>query len=260
MCLGIVPDPASLTFSYRYLDLILPQMPVQNFPSPHFCREEVMNGQQGKIIMFTRNRTAFAEYERVILSEEIHSPGAFTRTGMTAGTLLETQHGWYPVEQLNVGDRIATLDGGMARIIATRHDFAEPVSLNTPSDGFLHVPGGAFENCAALMLPVDQYVGIESAEAEKLLGEPAVLIPATALEGYRGISRRFPENRVEVINLQFEDEEIVFANTGVQIYCGSGSETDYFTRLDVNHARSLLQLMDSELGFLSPIAEARFAA
>lgn len=210
--------------------------------------------------MFTRNKTAFAEYERVILSEEVNSPGAFTRTGMVAGTLLETQHGWYPVEQLNVGDRVATIDGGMARIVATRHDFAEPVSLGNPSVGFLHVPGGALENCAVLMLPVDQYVGIESAEAEKLLGEPAVLIPATALEGYRGISRCFPEERVEVINLQFEDEEIVFANTGVQIYCGSGMDSDYFTRLDLKRARSLLQLMDSELGFLSPIAEARFAA
>ncbi len=210
--------------------------------------------------MYMRNQTAFAEYERVILSQETTILGAFTTTGMAAGTLLETTLGWYPVEQLTVGDCIATLDGGMARIVATRHDYAEPVSLVHPSEGFLHVPGGALENCDALLLPVDQFVRIESPEAEKLLGEPAVLVPAAALEGYRGISRKYPERRVEVINLQFEDEEIVFANTGVQIYCGSGMDSDYFTRLEMKRARSLLQLMDSELGFLSPIEESRFAA
>ncbi|WP_052245267.1 Hint domain-containing protein [Halocynthiibacter namhaensis] len=210
--------------------------------------------------MFTRNQTAFAEYERVILSQETTNSEAFTKTGMTAGTLLETPHGWYPVEQLNVGDRIATLDGDMARVIATRHDFAEPVSMGTPSDGFIHVPGGALENCSDLLLPVEQLVQIESPEAEKLLGEPSVLVPAQAFEGYRGISRQFPKQRVEVINIQFEDEEIVFANSGVRIYCGSGMESDYFSRLDAKQSRALLQLMNSELGFLSPIAEARFAA
>lgn len=201
--------------------------------------------------MFMQNQTAFSEYERVILAEETRSPDAFTKTGMVAGTQVETGAGWYPVEQLGVGDRVQTLDGGAARIVGMTRSFLAPRSLGQPSAGLMKVPGGVLSNCDDLLLPEQQMVMIESAEAEKLLGEPSVLIPAAALEGYRGIQRVFPDNRIEIINLAFADEEIVFANTGALIHCGSGKEGDFFTRLEFDRARALLSLMDRDLEFLT---------
>ena len=69
------------------------------------------------------------------------------------------------------------------------------------------------------MLLPGQTVMIESDVAEEVYGDAFALIPATALDGYRGIERVIPEARFEVITLHFAQDEIVFANIGALFHC-----------------------------------------
>jgi len=210
--------------------------------------------------MYMPTQTAFSQVERVVLADETMVRQAWTRTGLIAGTMVETAAGWHPVEDLSVGDSVATYDGGLQVVRAISHGFWEPQSVAAQTEGLLHVPGGALDNCASLYLSDVQLVMIESPEAEKLLGEPAVLVPAAALVGFRGVERVFREDRVEMINLRFDDEELVYANTGTLIHCPSGAQSDYFTRLSVSRARALLSLMDRDLAFLTRLTDVSLAA
>lgn len=93
----------------------------------------------------------------------------------------------------------------------------------------------------------EQMLMIESQIAAELLGTPAVLVPASALEGYFGITQHQPEGLIEAISLGFDDEEVVFANSGLLAHCASkamaASASEFFTTLDHGRAKALVHLM-----------------
>ena len=166
--------------------------------------------------------------------------------GLIAGTLVETAMGWRPIELLRVGDRVQTYDGGLRQVRRIERAYYGANQGGYDLNDVMHVPGGALNNCAALFVMPDQHLLIESKVAADILGTPAVLLPAIALDRYRGITRQSPQGLVEAITLGFADEEVVYANTGVLAHCGHDLGSGYFTVLDQTRAVAMVSLLDRD--------------
>lgn len=180
-------------------------------------------------------------------------PALPVTTGLAAGTAVETHTGWRAVETLRPGDAVHTLDGGLRRIAAMDRTWLLPVMHGS----VLHLPGGAFGNCGDLVLMPDQHVLIDIHAHDPVVGDLpdtlGALIPALALDGYRGTERRVAPTPLEVVTLFFAEEELVWAATGVLLHCpaitqglGAIPEGDTFPRLAAPAARRLLSARNAE--------------
>lgn len=207
--------------------------------------------------MSIHDQSSFARIDDVILAGAVFSrrPKRLG-TGLVAGTQVETARGWKRVEQVLTGDRVQTWDGGLQPVTRIeRTIFGADLSDACP-EGLLMVPGGALDNCDAFYLMPDQHVLLESAIAQEVLGNPATLVPAAAMEGYRGITRVMPVDLVEVVTLFFDDEEVVYANTGALMHCAprkaagaalrGAVRSAFFEVLPFHRARALVELMRDE--------------
>jgi hypothetical protein len=217
--------------------------------------------------MSIHDQSSFARIDDVLLAGAVfaHRPKRL-RSGLVAGTRVETARGWKPVEQVMTGETVQTWDGGLQPVTRIdRTTYGADLALAYP-DGLLMVPGGALNTCDAFYLMPEQHVLLESTIAEEVLGRPAVLVPASALEGYRGIMRVMPVDLVEVVTLFFDQEEVVYANTGALLHCAprnaagplpkGGAVSAFFEMLPFHRARALVELMCEE----SPWAgQGRFA-
>lgn len=175
-------------------------------------------------------------------------PGLPVTTGLVAATLVETRQGWRPVGTLGRGDVVQTLDGGLRRIVTLDRTWALPMAGAEVID----LPGGAFGNDDDVTLMVGQHVLTDLTRADAdVSGLPdalAVLLPAAALEGWRGARRRRLSAAVEVVTPLFEEEEFVWGAAGLLLHCpsveaGAGaapSVTGVFPRIGEATARRLL--------------------
>lgn len=141
-------------------------------------------------------------------------------SGLVGGTMVATEIGWRAVEHVAVGDRVLTFDEGLRRV---RHITRRPcwsAGADVPAYLWpLFVPSGALGNVRDMFMLPNQNVMIESDAAEEIWGDPFAVIPAATLDGYRGICRVCPPDRLEVITLHFERDQIVFANVGALFFC-----------------------------------------
>jgi len=163
--------------------------------------------------------------------------------GILAGTLVETATGWRGVETLRMGDLVQSLDGGLARVLAVDRRTLRP----DMGQAVVAVPGGAFDACSDLQLLPGQHLLVDTLGDAALPDDAFALIPALALEGRMGCTRRYALREIEVITPMFATEEIVWANSGLLIHCpgiadgaGHRPESDFFPRLDVPGACALL--------------------
>jgi Hint domain len=166
--------------------------------------------------------------------------------GLLSDTLVETQNGWQRADTLRLGDRIHTLDGGLAPVLGLDRQWAAP----QPDTHLVHVPGGIIDNDADLHLLSGQHVLLDTMGDPMLPDAALVLIPATALVGWRGTRRVAMTCPVEIITPLFASEEIVYAHAGAMMRCPgimegahSAIATD-FTRLDLRAAWALLARLD----------------
>lgn len=171
---------------------------------------------------------------------------AQARSGLVQGTRVEAADGWRPVETLGRGDAVYTLDGGLKEIREIRRQQVTPGRS-------LRVPGGALDNCADMTVLAGQHLLLENAHVEASFGAPMALIPAAALAGYRDITWALARESVEVVTLVFQEEEIVWANTGVLMHCPDVAQaaqralkSRFFTLLDRVQARALVSLMAAD--------------
>jgi len=204
--------------------------------------------------MSIHNPNAFEKFDDILLAGAVFSQQPQRiGTGLIAGTRVETADGWKPVEQIRTGEKVHTYDGGLQPVKRIeRTVFGAEVAEVFP-DGLLMVPGGALDNCDAFYLLPDQHVLLESAIAEEVLGNATALVPAAALENYRGITRVMPVDLIEVVTLLFDDEEVVYANTGVMMHCApkkaAGAalrgtmRSAFFKVLPLEQARAMVELM-----------------
>lgn len=199
--------------------------------------------------MYVEKSSAFTQAEKIVLGAVFASRRAHCGSGMIAGTMIETGSGWKAVENVRMGENVYTYDGGKKAVKSVdRRVLAGEFSTHYP-DGLFLVPGGALNNCQAFYLLPEQHVLIESAIAAEVMGQPAHLVPAAALEGFRGIQRVMPVDLIEIITLGFDEEEVVYANSGALLQCSSstgGKGASQFPTLTHSQARALLELMENE--------------
>lgn len=139
-------------------------------------------------------------------------------TGLVAGTKVATNAGWAQIETIVQGQKVLTFDGGLQTVVSvTRHVLM--ADQNNVASWPLFVPARALGNREDMTILPHQSVMIECDTAEELTGDPFALIPAVALDGFRGISQSRPSEWVEVIQLHFASDEIVFANIGALFLC-----------------------------------------
>ncbi len=137
--------------------------------------------------------------------------------GLCSTTLVATEQGWVAAAALRPGDRVVTFDSGLQTLRAVR---TEPLDRSLPPAARpLRVPAGALGNRGALTLLPGQSVLIESDAAEALYGDPFALVPAAALDGWKGIARVAPEDGMACVTLDFDGDEIVYAEGMALIHC-----------------------------------------
>lgn len=143
-------------------------------------------------------------------------------SGLVAGTLVATAMGWRPVECLIQGDLVLTFDGGMQPVRAVKKGLHWNGPQSCPKALLpLQIPAGALGNQIQMTLLPEQCTMLESDAADMLFGDPFTLLKAAELDGFRGIMRAIPDTHLEVVQLQFNDDEVVFANFGALVFCPS---------------------------------------
>lgn len=146
-------------------------------------------------------------------------PALPVTAGLLAGTRVETRAGWRAVEGLRTGDMVHTLDGGLRRVAAIDRRWTLPGRTAE----VIRVPGGVFGTCATLDLLPGQHVMIDLDPADPATGglpdALAVLAPASALAALPGVGRVLRGDQVQAVTLLFEEEELVWAATGVLAHC-----------------------------------------
>ncbi|SPJ24727.1 Hint domain-containing protein [Palleronia abyssalis] len=141
-------------------------------------------------------------------------------SGLVSGTRVATTVGWRPVETILPGDGVLTFDEGMQTVIRAHRSVLWDDPLSCPPTLWpLRVPVGALGNQSQMLLLPEQPVLLESDTAEEIFGDPFTVMPALALDGFRGICREKPVTRVEVISLCFKVDQVIFANIGAMFYC-----------------------------------------
>lgn len=131
--------------------------------------------------------------------------------GLLAGTLVATEAGWQRAEDLHPGDRVVTFDNGMQPLRGIARE-----RIRAPQ---MAVPGRALGNRREMALLPGQMILIESDAAEARYGDPFTLVPSAALEGHRGITRTARGDEGEMVWLEFDSDEIVYAEGTVLAHC-----------------------------------------
>jgi hypothetical protein len=186
--------------------------------------------------------TSFADFQPVdvlLLTNPLPqtAPATAKRIRPRAGgflptTLVETEEGFKQARDIKPGDMVFTFDGGAQEVKAVKHAVPRLTTC-------MHVPAGALGNDRDLMLPSDQKVVLEMDTAERLFDLPVVVTKLIALSGYRGITPAAPE-RLGRIHFEFEEEELVWAESGMLLPAGDTAEESAFHQLSLNETRQVL--------------------
>lgn len=142
-------------------------------------------------------------------------------SGIVAGTIVATPMGWRPIEAVIAGDSVMTFDGGMQRVQAvSRSILWMDQDAECPESMWpLAIPAGLIGNRRELVLLPEQNIVLESDAAEEAFGDPFALVPAMALLDLPGVERQRPEKMVEVIQLAFENDQVIFADVSALVFC-----------------------------------------
>lgn len=203
--------------------------------------------------MFMKHSTHFEPAALITLKALALNPASQpVSTGLVSGSLVETTTGWQPVETLTPGVRVATYDGGFRALAALDRSRL----LRGAASRIVDVPAGAIDNCSPFSVLSDQHVFLASSVAEDVLDAAGALVPAASLVGYRGIASRPACGSVEVLSLRFEDEEIVYVNSGALIHCAAAGRdhvdasihSEFFDVLTEDRARAMLSLIAEGAG------------
>ncbi|MEM8979102.1 MAG: Hint domain-containing protein [Pseudomonadota bacterium] len=147
-------------------------------------------------------------------------PNLTAGSGIVAGTKVASNLGWRSVECIEPGDKVLTYDHGLQVVTGVTRSFLWIGEKDCPESAWpLLVPEGALGNQSDLWIVPEQHVLIESEIAERVYGDPFVVIPALSLEGHKGITRSCPKQVIEVLQLEFDRDEVVFANMGALFFC-----------------------------------------
>lgn len=137
--------------------------------------------------------------------------------GLPASHALATPDGWVEAGDLEPGDPVFTFEQGEMPVAAV---FRSAQARHVPPAFWpVLLPMGAMDNDHPVELLPAQMVMLESEWAEEAYGEAFVMVPALALLGWNGITRR-PPREVEIVHLQFDTPQVVFAGRCLLLGCG----------------------------------------
>ncbi|MDO5631469.1 MAG: Hint domain-containing protein [Paracoccus sp. (in: a-proteobacteria)] len=152
-----------------------------------------------------------------------------------AGTLIDTATGPCPVETLRAGDLIRTYDHGLQPLSWVRGTPVDAARLDQqPNLRPIRISVGALGQGTPnrdLIVSPQHRVLVRSVIAQRMFGQPEVLVAAKHLLGLPGITALNPPQGVEYWHLLFPRHEIVRANaawaesllTGPQALKGLGA-------------------------------------
>ena len=125
----------------------------------------------------------------------------------SAGTLIETQRGRVPVELLEVGDMVETLDHGLQPIRWIGKNTIMGLGANAP----IRFEPGVLDNDVPCYVSPNHRVLIHGSTPELLYGEEEVLVAAKHLVDGRNIFAE-PRPLVEYVHFALDQHEIVVAD------------------------------------------------
>lgn len=160
--------------------------------------------------------------------------------GIYASTPVQTAFGWQVASDLGPGDLVMTLDEGL-RPIADIHTELRQALWS------VRLPQGAIGNPETVMLPPGQPVLIKSDYAMPFSGDDLALVPATALEGWRGIAPHVPARTEPILRLLLDRATILFVGPGLMAGCDGMNGTSFDIR----------RLLDATIRPTLPLAAAR---
>ena len=133
----------------------------------------------------------------------------------TPGTLVETDRGAVPVEQLAAGDLVLTRDAGLQPLVwVGRRDLDVVQLLRKPALAAVCIAAGALGNGLPLRdmkVSPQHRILFAGARAELFLGAHEVLVPALHLVGHPGITRDAPR-RTSYLHILFQSHQIVLSD------------------------------------------------
>jgi hypothetical protein len=138
--------------------------------------------------------------------------------GLQGRTPVQTPYGDLPVSELTPGTLVETFEDGYKEIraIIQRRAWASP-SERCMEHWPFEIPAGALGNCEPLQLMQHQAVIYESDLVEKMTGDPFVLLPAKALDGYGGIKPVEPVGDQLVYELIFDHPQAICVGGGTYL-------------------------------------------
>ena len=131
-------------------------------------------------------------------------------TGLYASTAVQTPTGWVKMADLGPGDLVVTRDHGLSAIVDIRPE------LRVALWGVLF-PAGALGNDTEVLLPPGQAVLVQSRHALPFTGEACALVPAAALEGWRGIAPHVPLCAEPIVQMLLARPGLVHAGPGLAV-------------------------------------------
>ncbi|KUP94115.1 Hint domain-containing protein [Tritonibacter horizontis] len=177
--------------------------------------------------------------------------------GVLVGTMVATATGWRPVEALAIGDEVLTFDHGMRPVKSVeRQTLVIGDTACAQEMAPIYIPRDALGNRNPMWVKPEQGLLIEHDLLEDKLGDPFAVVPACALEGYRGITRAPQQVTMETVVLAFDEDEVIYIEAGVLAFCPVGHDLmhdcitdaaqDLYTLLSATEARELVLDMITE--------------
>lgn len=146
----------------------------------------------------------------------------------TRDTVILTQTGKHPVQELQIGDSIPTMEHGLQSIRwIGRRGFDRAALLNNPRLWPVRILAGALGNGLPrrdLLVSRQHRMLIQSKIAERMFGTSEVLIPAIKLTVLPGIFVDETVAGVEYYHLLFDQHQVIFAEGAPTESLFTGSE------------------------------------
>lgn len=134
----------------------------------------------------------------------------------TRGTMIDTQDGPKPIEDIAIGDRVKTKDNGFQTIKWCANRVLSETDLKQqPHLRPIRIRAGALgDNLPAqdLVVSPQHRMLVSGPECELFIGESEVLVPAKALLNDHSITLDYDATRVEYFHFMCDHHEVVYAN------------------------------------------------
>lgn len=192
--------------------------------------------------------------KRLNMGAELNIPPVSVgQGGFLSGTHVASNLGWRPVEALCAGDKVLTFDHGMQTVVEmVRETVQLDAGMIDPARCPMHIPRDALNNRVPMWLMPDQGVLMESDLIEDHQGDPFAVVPASTLDGYRGICRLHPHEPLQLVTPRFEQDEVIYLEAGLLGYCpaprdlltiGVDLQEEVYRVLPIDEACTLIEAM-----------------